>query len=170
MKASPARLAGIGLIALAMIVAACTSTGQPGPTATPVQSAQASSAASPPTAASSVASATGAATGVIFQLIKVDGSSVPFSVGDLQKLALVSIMSDGKPQEGPAVLDVLKAAGVSDFATLTFTGANGSKTMAKVDIKGDVILDFNNRGSVKVVSPTMSKDARITDITKIEVK
>ncbi len=53
---------------------------------------------------------------------------------------------------------------------LSLTGADGSKTLTRAEVTDQVILDFNNRGSVKLVAPDLAKDARIRDIVKIEVK
>jgi hypothetical protein len=79
-------------------------------------------------------------------------------------------MAEGSPEEGPALLDVLTAAGISDFTEVTLTGADGSITLAKADVTAEVVLDFNDRGGVKVASPTMARDQRVRDIFKIEVK
>lgn len=43
-------------------------------------------------------------------------------------------MSNGRPQEGLALLDVLHAAGVSTFESVTVTASNGSATTAQVDV------------------------------------
>lgn len=104
-----------------------------------------------------------------FRVIKPDGTTVPFTIAALRKLPLVSILSHGQPQEGPSVLSVLNAAGVTNFASITVTGGNGKKTLTQAQVTKDVILDYNNRGSVKLVSPAWAKPQRITDVVKIEV-
>ncbi len=106
----------------------------------------------------------------VFDVIKADGTTVAFTLDDLKALPLTSIVSDGNPQEGPSLLAVLEKAGVSDFSEVTLTGADGSKTLTQAEVTDQVILDFNNRGSVKLVAPDLAKDARIRDIVKIEVK
>jgi hypothetical protein len=107
--------------------------------------------------------------GGVFRLVKADGSVKSFSLDELKKLPLTSIMSNGQPQEGPALLATLQAAGVTSFGSVTVTGSNGSATLSRSEVTKDVVLDFNNRGSVKLVSPSMPKPKRIIDITKIEV-
>jgi hypothetical protein len=174
------RLLSVCLVAAITLLPAC-STGASAPSSpTPPPSGAVSSPASaastpsgtastPSSAASTTASAA-AVTGGVFRLTKPDGSIRAFSLDDLKKLPLASILSDGQPQEGPTLSSVLDAAGVTSFGSVVVTGPSGSKTLARAEVTKDVILDFNNRGSVKLVSPTMPKADRIVDITKIEVK
>lgn len=111
-----------------------------------------------------------AAAGVVFVVVKPDGSSQPFRMDDLKKLPLTTIFADGSPQEGPTLLAVLKAAGVAEFQEVAVTGREGTKKLARAEVTDQLVLDFNNRGSVKLASPTMPRDERIRDITRIEVK
>jgi hypothetical protein len=107
---------------------------------------------------------------IVFQLVRADGSMQPFSLEDLKKLPLATIFAEGNPQEGPSLLAVLKSSGVMEFQEVAITGREGTKKMTKSEINDEVILDFNNRGSVKLVSPTMPHEARIRDITRIIIK
>jgi hypothetical protein len=107
--------------------------------------------------------ATEAAGAAISQVITPEGASVSFTVDDLKQLPLTTIMSDGSPQEGPTLLSVLEAAGVTEFAQVSLTGVDGSKTFKREEVTAEVILDFNNRGSVKLASPTLPRDERIRD-------
>lgn len=145
---------------LAAVLLAASACGS-GSSATPSTTASGTTGTSSPTAST-------VSTGV-FQLATADGSTKAFGLGDLKKLPLTSILSDGQPQEGPALLDVLHAAGVSSFGSVTVTGSNGSATLTQAEVTKDVVLDFNNRGKVKLVSPSMPKPKRIIDITKIDV-
>ena len=111
-----------------------------------------------------------ASSSIVFQLVRADGRMQPFSLDDLKKLPLATIFAEGNPQEGPSLLAVLKSAGVIEFQEVAITGREGTKKMTKSEINDEVILDFNNRGSVKLVSPTMPHEARIRDITRIEIK
>jgi hypothetical protein len=106
----------------------------------------------------------------IFQVIKPDGVAVDFTLDDLKQLSLTTIMFEGSPEEGPALLDVLSAAGITDFAEVTLTGSDGRYTYARADVTPEVVLDFNNRGGVKLASPTLPRNERVRDIFKIEVK
>lgn len=106
----------------------------------------------------------------VFVVIKPDGVSQPFRMEDLKKLPLTTIFADGSPQEGPTVLAVLKAASVGEFEEVAVTGREGTKKLVRADVTEQLVLDFNNRGSVKLVSPTMPHGERIRDITRIEIK
>lgn len=108
--------------------------------------------------------------GSVFQVVKPDGSAVNVTLDDLKKLPLTSIISDGQPQEGPSLIAVLNSVSITDFKTVSLTGADGTRDLQRADVTPDVILDFNNRGSVKLVSPTMPNGSRNRDITKIVVK
>ncbi len=141
----------------ALVLTACAPAATPAPVAEPTQPAVAEATEAP-------------ASDAVFTVVTADGTSVPFSLADLSALPLTSIVSDGNPQEGPSLLAVLEKAGVTEFAEVTLTGSDGSKTLTSAEVTEEVILDFNNRGSVKLVSPDLGKDARIRDITKIEVK
>jgi hypothetical protein len=165
------------LIAVTIAVAAC-SAGSPSPAGpgsqNPGSAAPPAATATPAPTTAATASASPASTPAtgptIFNVVAPDGTSTAFTLDALKALPSKSITSDGSPQEGPAVLDVIKAAGITTFSSVTFTGATGTRTMAAADVTADVILDFNNRGSVKLVSPTMSKSDRVIDITRIEAK
>ena len=92
-----------------------------------------------------------------------------FSLKDLQSLPPTTITVDGKPQDGPAVLDVLKAAGITDFKEVTFTGT-GTITLSKEQVTAEVILDFNNRGLVKFAATNVPQANWPKDISRIDVK
>ena len=109
-------------------------------------------------------------TGALFQVVKADGSLVPFTWDDLKKLPLAHITVESKIEEGPMVLDVLKAAGVSDFKQITLTGNNGSLTLARDQVNDETLLDFTNHGTVKLSATNVPKDNWIKDITEIKVE
>ncbi len=156
LKTFASRLVTLPVLA-ALVLTACAPAATPAPAAEPTQPAVAEATEAP-------------AADAVFTVVTADGTSVPFSLADLSALPLTSIISDGNPQEGPSLLAVLGKAGVTEFAEVTLTGSDGSKTLTSAEVTEEVILDFNNRGSVKLVSPDLGKDARIRDITKIEVK
>jgi hypothetical protein len=105
----------------------------------------------------------------LFQLVKADRTVVNFTVADLKKLPFASIMVGAKPQEGPALLEVLNAAGVSDFRQVTVSG-QGSVTLTKEQVTPQVVLDFANRGTVKIASPELPIPSPAKDITLIVVE
>ena len=151
------RRTGFLTLAFVMSLTACA------PATTPAPAAEATQ---PPAAEATTAPTSDG----VFDVIKADGTTVAFTLDDLKALPLTSIVSDGNPQEGPSLLAVLEKAGVTDFSEITLTGADGSKTLTRAEVTDQVILNFNNRGSVKLVAPDLAKDARIRDIVTIEVK
>lgn len=158
---------------LASLVSACAPAAAPAPTAAPEPTTAPTVSAeptSPPAPTTAPEANPTAAVNAVFVVIKPDGSNQPFTLEDLSALPLTSIISEGSPQEGPALLDVLKAAGVTEFTSLAITGREGTFTFQSSEITPEVVLDFNNRGSVKLASPSLSREQRIRDITKIEVK
>ena len=108
--------------------------------------------------------------GVLFQVIKPDGSSVGFTWDDLNKLPLTEITVEGKVQEGPKLFDVLKAAGVTDFSEVSLSGSASPVTLTKAQVNDNTILDFNNHGTVKFASTYIPKPQWTKDVAKIEVK
>ncbi len=88
---------------------------------------------------------------------------------DLKKLPLTTIIVSGKPQEGPALADVLKAANIQDYTQVTVIGT-GQVVLQKDEVTPQVVLDFNNRGTVKLASPALPIPSPVQDITTIKVE
>ena len=106
----------------------------------------------------------------LFQVIKPDGSTVGFTWDDLKKLPLAQLTIEGKVEEGTKILDVLQAAGVTDFNQINLTGSNGSMTIDREQVTDEVILDFTNRGTVKLAAVDIPKAEWIKDIFEIKVE
>ena len=121
-----------------------------------------------PGAASTPQAPAAAGVDALLQVIAPAGTT-GFSLSDLQKLPATTITVDGKPQDGPALLDVLQAAQVTDFKEVTLSGS-GSVTLARDQVTREVILDFTNRGTVKFAAMNVPKENWPKDITTIEVK
>jgi nitrogen regulatory protein PII len=113
------------------------------------------------------------APGYAVKVMRGDTVLKQFSVAALRALPAVTIIADGKPQHGPTVQTVLTAAGVTSFTTLEVRGMglrdSGRLTLAAKAVTGDTILDFNDRGTVKIVSPTMDWRLRVRDVTELRV-
>ncbi|HSD83265.1 MAG TPA: hypothetical protein VLG46_05380 [Anaerolineae bacterium] len=105
---------------------------------------------------------------VLLQVIGPNGTR-GFSLKDLQALPTTTITVEGKSEDGPAVLEVLKAAGITDFKEVTISGS-GSVTLSKEQVTAEVIFDFTNRGTVKFAATHIDKATWPKDITRIEVK
>ncbi len=97
-----------------------------------------------------------------------------FDLEELRALPARKIMMQGEEQEGPPLLDVLEAAGVTEFASLTVTGLglrdSGRLVLRSADVDEDVLLDFSLRGSVKVCGPSIAWEDRVRDVERIEVR
>lgn len=80
---------------------------------------------------------------------------------------------EGRIQEGPLLLDVLRAAGVTTFTTVVLRGSRGPvyvNTVTADQVDDTFILDFTNHGSVKVASPVFGlQDRNAKDIYLIQV-
>jgi hypothetical protein len=106
----------------------------------------------------------------LFNVVKTDGSSVAFTWDDLKKLPLANLTIEGKVEEGPKLIDVLKAAGVTDFSEVTLTGSASPATLTKAQVDDNTILDFNNHGTVKLSSTYIPKPQWTKDVSEIKVK
>ena len=78
---------------------------------------------------------------------------------------------DGKQQTGPAVATVLAAAGAATFDTLNVKGI-GARDSGRLDPRaGDVddrlLLDFSDRGTVKICSPDLEWSDWVRDVVEI---
>jgi hypothetical protein len=98
-----------------------------------------------------------------------------FAVADLEALPAVSFTADGKTQEGPSLLSVLEAAGVHDgYREIEITGMglrdDGRLVLSARQVDEGVVLDFAERGTVKLVSPTLSWRERVRDVVEIAVR
>lgn len=91
------------------------------------------------------------------------------TLNDLKAMPKVKITVEGIDQEGPALLEVLRVAGVTDFKRVTISGV-GSVNLSKDQVNAQVMFDFNNRGSVKFASVNVPKANWPKDITKIQVE
>lgn len=106
----------------------------------------------------------------LFQVIKPDGTTQDFKWDNLKKLPLARITVEGKTEEGPKLLDVLHAAGITDFEEVTLTGSTSPVTLTRDQVDDNTILDFTNRGTVKLATAYLPKADWTKDISKIVVK
>jgi hypothetical protein len=108
--------------------------------------------------------------------VQRDGTTLKrFTAAQLHALPQTHIMSDGKSQDGPSLATVLKAAGVRGaYAALDIRGVGvrdgGRLTLPAAKVTPKTILDFSDRGTLKVVSPSLSFRERVRDVTAIIVR
>lgn len=98
-----------------------------------------------------------------------------FSVADLRALPQAREEVDGKLEEGPKLSAVLAAAGVEPgYESLLITGLgvrdDGRLRLPAAEIDEAVLLDFADRGTVKVVSPALAWAERVRDVIEIAVE
>ena len=108
------------------------------------------------------------------QIVRNGTVLAEFTIDELRQFPKHRISQLGKWEEGPALLDVLEAAGVTDFDRLIVTG-QGVRDSGKLELEwdevtGDVVLDFANRGTVKIAGPDISWIDRVRDVTRLEVE
>src|SRR5512138_649737 len=130
------------LLILSLLIPACSSNQTNGPK-TP-QALQ-------PTAVSTA----------LFQVLKPDGTKVAVTIDDLKTLPLKQVTAEGKVEEGPGLLDVLKFAGINEFTEVTLTRAQ---------VDDNTILDFTNHDTVKLATSYIPKSNWTKDVAEIVVK
>lgn len=109
-------------------------------------------------------------TGAVFQVIDANGVVTLFGGAELGELPLGQITVEEKVEEGPRLLDVLAAAGITSFTEVTLTGPESTMTLTTDQVDEQVLLDLTNRGTVKLASPYVPKVDWVKDITLIQVK
>lgn len=141
-------------ILLTLILSACATS----PTATTAPATEATV-----TQGSSSASA-------LFQIVKADGTKFDVTLEAIKQLPLARITVDGKVQEGPKLMDVLALAGVTDFTEVTFTGSSAPVTLTRAQVDDNTLLDFANRGTMKLATTYVPMPDWTKDIAEITVK
>ncbi len=106
----------------------------------------------------------------LFQIVKPDGSKVGMTLDELKKLPLTQLTVDGKVEEGPKLIDILNAAGVTDFTEVALTGSSGPVTLTRAQVDANTILDFNNHGTMKLATTYVPKPNWTKDVSEITVK
>ncbi len=142
------------LFLLGILLSACA------PASTPIANQPKTPQALQPTAVSTA----------LFQVIKPDGTKVGLTMDDLKKLPLAQLTVDGKLQEGPKLMDVLNAAGVTDFTEVSLTGSASPVTLTRAQVDDNTILDFNNHGTLKLATTYVPMPDWTKDISEITVK
>jgi hypothetical protein len=106
----------------------------------------------------------------LFQIVKADGTKFDVTLDAVKALPLSQLTVEGKIQEGPKLLDILSLAGVTDFSEVTITGSSAPSTLTRAQVADNTILDFSNRGTMKLATTYIPKAEWTKDITAITVK
>jgi hypothetical protein len=97
-----------------------------------------------------------------------------FTMEEIRAFDTARVEVLGKTEEGPTLLSVLEAAGVTDFSRVHIGGMgirdDGAITLTRAEVDDDVLLGIANRGTVKVVGPDIAWEDRVRDVTEIVVE
>lgn len=113
---------------------------------------------------------TRAATDALFQIVKPDGTKFPVTLEAVKALPLAQITANDKVEEGPYLKDVLALAGITEFTEVTLTGSSNPATLTFAQVDQNTILDFNNHGTMKLVTSYIRKANWTKDVAEITVK
>ncbi len=106
----------------------------------------------------------------LFQIVKADGLKFDVTLDAVKTLPLAQLTVEGKVQEGPKLLDILALADITDFSEITITGSSMPSTLTREQVNENTILDFSNRGTMKLATTYIPKAEWTKDITEITVK
>ncbi len=104
------------------------------------------------------------------RVIKPDGSTVSFSLAQLKQLPRAKLQVGKDYFEGPQLIEVIKAAGVTDFKSATVVGAAKSMTLTKNQINPKVILDFTKKGKIFMAIVIYYQKDWVKEITEIQIQ
>lgn len=123
------------------------------------------------------ASPSGAASGDAYRVrVTRDGRLLAaFDLDALRAVGTETVIAQGSKQQGPRLLDVLRRAGVDEFASVTVIGAgtrdSGVLDLPAAKVSSDTVLSVaKKRGTVKIAGPTISASERVRDVTEIQVR
>ena len=106
----------------------------------------------------------------LFKIIKADGTQYKVTLDDIKTLSVSQVTAEGRVEEGPLLKDVLALAGVTEFTEVSLTGSSSPATLTFEQVDENTILDLTNRGTLKLATTYISKDAWTKDISEIVVK
>jgi len=95
-----------------------------------------------------------------------------FDMGALRQLPATDVATPKSPgkkvQHGPQVRAVLAQAGVHRFGRLQVTGTGGQQTFSAAEIDNQVVLDFDNAGTVKLAGAHVPQDRWVRHVTDLD--
>lgn len=123
------------------------------------------------------ASPNGSASGDAYRVrVTRDGRLLAaFDLEALRAVGTETVIAQGSKQQGPRLVDVLRRAGVDEFASVTVIGAgtrdSGVLDLSAAKVSSDTVLSVaKKRGTVKIAGPTISASERVRDVTEIQVR
>ena len=112
---------------------------------------------------------TSSAEPALFKIVKADGRTFDVTLSAVKGLPLAQVAVDGSVEEGPKLIDVLGLAAITDFSEITLTGSSAPVTLTRDQVDDNTILDFTNRGTMKLATTYVPKAQWTKDITEIRV-
>jgi hypothetical protein len=94
-----------------------------------------------------------------------------YDLAALHALPQTRVVIDGKEQDGPSLQAVLSDAGVAAYADVSVKGQAlrdaGHVQLSAAAVGQGVMLDFSDRGTVKVCGATLDRSAWVRDVLTI---
>jgi hypothetical protein len=167
----------IVLIVSMTLLAACASAPQPTTASTqagyPAQAKPTVAVGYPAASKAAVVQPNAAAAyppdGVIMQITKADGKSVPIEFKSLSALAKQAVTLENKQENVSKLNDALSLGGVTSFTKLIVTGSNGSLELTK-DQAAQAYLDVPANGNVRLLVQGVSSDKWLTGVSGIKIQ
>jgi len=95
-----------------------------------------------------------------------------FDMAALRQLPAADVATPRSPgkkvQHGPQVRAVLARAGVHRFGRLRVVGTGARQTFSSAEIDDQVVLDFDNAGTVKLAGAHVPQDRWVRHVTELD--
>jgi len=118
----------------------------------------------------------GAGADVILTIYVADESVAEWTLAELEaQLVFVTVELDGDEQNGPRVLDVIAASGVTDWRTAEILGKGEGRAFdigieaTNVEIDDAWLFDITNRGTLKLAAPDLPREQWVRDAGEIRI-
>lgn len=97
-----------------------------------------------------------------------------YDLAALKAVGEKRVVAQGSAQVGPALVDVLKCSGVSEFSAVTVIGMGardgGRLELTASQVGTDCVLAIAKRGTAKLAGPKIPSGKRVRDVTELQVR
>lgn len=113
--------------------------------------------------------------GYTLQVLLKGQPKASLTLDQLKALPQTTIAAQGV-QQGPALAQVLKAAGVTDYAKVTAVGLSmgragpGQRTLQKAEVTDQTVLDLTGKNTTKLASTAFPREQWVIDVARLEVE
>jgi hypothetical protein len=106
------------------------------------------------------------------EVFKADGTNVTLEYATISKLPLQLLKIGGKSEQGPTVPDLLRAAGVTDFTQVKFSGLyDKTLTFTPDQLNDEIILALREHPrAVNLMSPNIPEDQWVLHVFLVQVQ